>query len=59
MDINFMNPEGYLNWDIGQLAGALQIDEKSVNEYFTDGRRVAFIIERRLCSKLGYRLAAS
>lgn len=37
-----------LLWDTKALASALQIHEHDVTEYFTDGRRVSFIIERRL-----------
>jgi len=54
-----MKPFGMLTWDIGELSSALKIDVSSVREYFTDGRRVAFIIERRLKTELGFRLAPS
>ena len=42
-----MKPSKTLSWDIGEVAAALKIDSGSVHEYFTDGRRVAFLIERR------------
>src|SRR5580698_8522892 len=54
-----MNPAGVLTWNVHGLAAALEIDAESVREYFTDGRRVAFLIERRLARKLGFRLASS
>jgi len=54
-----MKPFRMLTWDVGELSLALKIDVSSIREYFTDGRRVAFIIERRLKTELGFRLAAS
>lgn len=54
-----MNPTRILRWDIGQLAAALRVDATSVREYFTDGRRIAFLIERRIAREEGYRLAPS
>jgi len=41
------------------LAAALRVDPNSVREYFTDGRRVAFLIERRIAREEGFRLAPS
>jgi len=38
-----MKPSGILAWDIEELAAAPEIDTGSVREYFTDGRRVAFL----------------
>ena len=35
--------QGYLTWDIGLLAEAMQITPEDVYAYFTDGRRVSFI----------------
>lgn len=37
-----------IDWAPAALASALKISESDVCEYFTDGRRVSFIIERRL-----------
>jgi hypothetical protein len=54
-----MKPFHLLTWDINQLSLALKIDVSSVGEYFTDGRRVAFIIERRLKADLDFGLAPS
>lgn len=54
-----MKPFRMLTWDAGELSSALKIDVSSVREYFTDGRRVAFIIERRLKTELGFGLAPS
>ena len=42
------NPNGILTWNIDEIARALKIEEKDVLSYFTDGRRVSFILERRL-----------
>lgn len=41
-------PNGLLTWDISEIANALKIGESDVREYFTDGRRVSFLLERRL-----------
>jgi len=41
-----------LTWDIGEIARALKISEKDVREYFTDGRRVSFILERRIAKEI-------
>ena len=41
-------PNGILTWNIGEISSALKIGEADVREYFTDGRRVSFILERRL-----------
>ena len=48
-----------LNWDISKIAKALQLTESEVKEYFTDGRRVSFMIERRLAKILGGTLSTS
>ena len=54
-----MKPTRILAWDINSVAAALKIDAGSVREYFTDGRRVAFLIERRIAREEGFKLAAS
>ena len=54
-----MKPSRTLTWDIEEVAAALKIDTGSVREYFTDGRRVAFLIERRIAREEGFRLAQS
>jgi len=41
-------PSGVLTWNTTEIADALKIEESDVREYFTDGRRVSFILERRL-----------
>jgi hypothetical protein len=49
-----------LEWDAAELARAFKISEADVRLYFTDGRRVSFIIERRLVIEHpGWRLAPS
>ena len=40
-----------LHWNIDKLSEALKIDIKSVKDYFTDGRRISFILERRLAKE--------
>jgi len=51
-------PNGILVWDISEIARALKIKSEDVREYFTDGRRVSFIVERRIAREvLGGKLA--
>jgi hypothetical protein len=54
-----MKPTRILDWDIDEVARALKMDTGSVREYFTDGRRVAFLIERRIAREEGFKLAAN
>jgi len=37
-----------MEWDEGELARAFRVSTEDIREYLTDGRRVSFIIERRL-----------
>ena len=39
---------GCFEWDIQEIAKALKISEKDVKEYFRDGRRISFLLERRI-----------
>lgn len=39
---------GVLKWDVEKIAEALKISVEDVIEYFTDGRRVSFLLERRI-----------
>ena len=49
-----------LTWDEAELAQAFRIAQEDVREYLTDGRRVSFIIERRLANEhANWRLAPS
>lgn len=49
-----------LRWDEEELARAFKVTSKDVREYLTDGRRVSFIIERRLMwEHQGWKLAPS
>jgi hypothetical protein len=41
-------PSGKLSWSLSELARALRVGEADVREYFTDGRRVSFLLERRI-----------
>lgn len=45
-------PNGKLVWDIEEIANALRISKEDVREYFTDGRRVSFILERRIAREV-------
>ena len=42
---------GVLKWNVEKVAEALKISVEDVREYFTDGRRVSFRLERRICSE--------
>jgi hypothetical protein len=54
------NRGGTFNWDLAQIAAALRISETDVRAYFTDGRRVSFLLERRIAYEvLGGSLAHS
>ncbi len=44
-------PNGILHWSIEEISKALKIDIKDVKEYFTDGRRVSFLVERRIAKE--------
>lgn len=49
-----------LRWDENELASAFKVTTGDVREYLTDGRRVSFIIERRLkWENPGWNLAPS
>lgn len=53
-------PFGKLTWDLPALARLLKVSEEDVREYFTDGRRISFLIERRLMREVfGGKLALS
>lgn len=49
-----------LEWDLQQVADSLSITPEEAHLYFTDGRRVSFILERRICREIvGGNLAPS
>lgn len=53
-------PNGVLAWDVAALQKTLGVSATEVREYFTDGRRISFLIERRLSREvLQGRLAPS
>ncbi len=49
----------YLEWDLNKLKDALDLDEEDIKKYFTDGRRVSFLTERKLARAYSGRLAKS
>jgi hypothetical protein len=58
--IMMSEPSGSLRWDIAELARAMKVSPADVREYFTDGRRISFILERRIAREfLKGRLAPS
>ena len=51
---------GVLQWDLANVAESLHLTAQETREYFTDGRRVSFILERRICHDIiGGRLSPS
>ena len=44
--------KGVLTWNSKEVAKALKISVEDVKEYFTDGRRVSFIVERRVSKEI-------
>ena len=40
------------HWSLPELAYALKLSESEIKEYFTDGRRVSFLLERRLAKEV-------
>lgn len=49
-----------LRWDLDSLTSAMKLNANEVREYFTDGRRVSFILERRISREIvGGSLASS
>lgn len=52
--------EFLLTWELEALSKAMKLSVSEVIEYFTDGRRVSFILERRISREVvGGSLAAS
>src|SRR3989339_99237 len=47
-----MKRNGIFNWDVEQIDNALKITKDEVKEYFTDGRRISFLLERRLAREV-------
>lgn len=43
---------GLLSWNLSEVAAALKMSEDAVREYFTDGRRVSFLLERRIAKEV-------
>lgn len=54
-----MKAIGYLNWNIKALSQSMKLTEDEVKEYFQDGRRGSFLMERSLRNKFSLRLAPS
>lgn len=43
-----MSPSGLLEWDLDDLKRAMRLSGDDVKTHFRDGRRVSFLLERRL-----------
>lgn len=44
--------KGELTWDISAIARSLVLTPEEVRAYFTDGRRVSFVLERRIAKEV-------
>ena len=49
---NVATANGLLKWDILQIAEALKIPQDDVRDYFTAGRRISFLLERRIAYEI-------
>jgi hypothetical protein len=47
-----MKPTGLLEWDLSKLTQAMCLGQGDVRLYFTDGRRVSFMLERRIAAEV-------
>jgi len=47
-----MNSNGFLTWNLELVSKALNITSEEAIEYFTDGRRVSFVLERRISKEI-------
>jgi hypothetical protein len=45
-------PDAIISWDIDEVSKALKIPPMDVSAYFTDGRRISFILERRIAREV-------
>jgi hypothetical protein len=45
-------PDAIISWDIDEVSKALKIHPMDVRAYFTDGRRISFILERRIAREV-------
>jgi len=53
-----MEPSGWLTFDLDAISESLHISVEDTRKYFTDGRRVSFLIERRAVESMqGSKLA--
>lgn len=43
---------GVLTWDLQKLSEAMVLSPEDVRSYFTDGRRVSFVLERRIAKEV-------
>lgn len=54
-----MSESFVFEWDLGELASAMHLEKDEVLAYFQDGRRISFMLERRIRDELSWRLAPS
>lgn len=54
-----MSESFVFEWDLSKLADAMHLTEEEVLIYFQDGRRISFVLERRIRDELGWALAPS
>lgn len=54
-----MSESFVFEWDLETLAEAMHLTQDEVLLYFQDGRRISFMLERRIRDQLGWQLAPS
>ena len=54
-----MSESFVFEWDLTKLADAMHLSQEEVLTYFQDGRRISFVLERRIRDELGWSLAPS
>lgn len=54
-----MSESFVFEWNLAELSQAMHLSEAEVLSYFQDGRRISFMLERRIRDQLGWTLAPS
>lgn len=54
-----MSESFLFEWDLTKLSESMHLSEDEVLTYFQDGRRISFMLERRIRDQLGWTLAPS
>lgn len=54
-----MSESFVFEWNLAKLSDAMHLSEDEALAYFQDGRRISFMLERRIRDELGWKLAPS